>query len=527
MSAAGPARTGVPTAKRTSVWLDTAPAPRLHPQLEGDAETDVVVIGGGIVGITTALLLAEAGAGVVLLEARRLAAGVSGFTTAKVTSQHGFLYSALTDLHGAETAQRYGAANEAALAWIAARVERDGIDCDFRRQPAYAYVESVSDRRLAEREARAAAAAGLPAEIVEQTTLPFRVEAAVRFDHQAEFHPRKYLAALLERVEAAGVRIFERSHAVEVGRHGGRQVVKTPGGRALGERVVVATHYPFLDRSLAFARLHPERSYAITCRIAGPPPAGMHISGGSAPTRSLRGVPLDGERGAGGEELLLVGGEGHKTGTEPDTELRYERLEAFAREHWDVRSVEHRWSAQDPIALDRIPLVGPLMPRNDRVLMATGFGKWGMTGGTAAALLLADLALGREAMWADLFDPNRLGQLTRPAPLRRLASENAQVAARFVADRVKKADPRPPENLKAGEGMLLEQDGGGKVAASRDEDGTLHVVSARCTHLGCLVTWNPAERSWDCPCHGSRFAPDGTVLEGPAVHRLERKPLGH
>jgi len=172
MSAAGSARTGVPTAKRTSVWLDTAPAPRLHPQLDRDVECDVVVIGGGIVGITTALLLAEAGARVVLLEARRLAAGTSGFTTAKVTSQHGFLYARLTEQHGSEAAERYGAANEAALAWIAARVERDGIACDFRRQSAYAYVESVRDRELAEREARAAADAGLPATLVEETPLP-------------------------------------------------------------------------------------------------------------------------------------------------------------------------------------------------------------------------------------------------------------------------------------------------------------------------------------------------------------------
>jgi Rieske Fe-S protein len=279
--------------------------------------------------------------------------------------------------------------------------------------------------------------------------------------------------------------------------------------------VIVATHYPFLDRSLAFARLHPERSYAITCRIAGAPPEGMFISGGNVPTRSVRAVPVD------GAELLLVGGEGHKTGTEPDTELRYERLEAFAREHWDVVSVEHRWSAQDPITVDLLPYVGPLLPRSDRVLMATGFGKWGMTGGTAAALLLADLALGRQAMWADLFDPNRL---TLRASAQRLVTENAQVAARFVGDRLRSADPRPPENLKPGEGMLLERDGE-KLAAYRDEDGELVAVSARCTHLGCLVSWNGAERSWDCPCHGSRFAPDGTVLEGPAVHRLERKPL--
>ncbi|HEX5146662.1 MAG TPA: FAD-dependent oxidoreductase [Conexibacter sp.] len=506
---------GVPTAKRTSVWVDSAPAPRLHPQLDGDVHADVAVLGGGIVGITTALLLAEAGASVVLVEAGRLAGGTSGYTTAKVSSQHGLIYESLRSAHGAETARRYGEANEAGLAWIAARVAGDAIDCDFRRRPSYAYVTSPEDRGQLEREARAAADAGLPASLVQETPLPFPVAAAVRFEHQAELHPRKYLFALAERLDAIdGARVFERSHAVEVGAHQGRQVAKGPGWRVLAERVVVATHYPFLDRGLAFARLRPERSYAIACRIAGTPPEGMFISA-AGPTRSLRGIPLD------GRELLLVGGEGHVTGTEPDTELRYERLEAFAREHWDVRAVEHRWSAQDPITPDKLPYVGRLAPRSDRVLMATGFAKWGITNGTAAALLLADLCLGREAAWADLYDPNRL---TLRQSLPRLARENAGVAAHFVGDRLRHAEKRPLEDLRPGEGALVEHDGE-RVAAARDEDGTLHAVSARCTHLGCLVAWNAAERSWDCPCHGSRFAPDGTVLEGPAVHRLEAKPL--
>jgi glycine/D-amino acid oxidase-like deaminating enzyme/nitrite reductase/ring-hydroxylating ferredoxin subunit len=508
---------GLPAAKHTSVWVDTAPDPPLHPQLDGDVHADVAVVGGGIVGITTALLLAEAGASVVLLEAGRLAGGTSGFTTAKVSSQHGLIYDTLRSKHGAEAARRYGEANEAALAWIAARVQRDGLDCDFRRQPSYAYVTSAEDREQVEREAEAAVEAGLPAQLVEETPLPFPVAAAVRFEHQAELHPRKYLFALAERLDALdGARIFERSHAVEVGKHEGRQVAKGPGGRVLAERVVIATHYPFLDRSLSFARLHPTRSYAIACRIAGAPPEGMHISGDS-PTRSVRGIPMP-----DGEELLLVGGEGHKTGTESDTELRYERLEAFAREHWDVRSVEHRWSAQDPTTLDLLPYVGPILPGNDAVLMATGFAKWGMTNGTAAALLLADLCLGREARWKDLFDPWRV-TLRQSVP--RLVKENAQVGARFVGDRLRHADPRPIENLRRGEGAIVEHEGE-RIAAARDDDGTLHAVSARCTHLGCLVQWNNAERSWDCPCHGSRFGLDGTVLEGPAVHRLERKPLG-
>ncbi|MBS1868347.1 MAG: FAD-dependent oxidoreductase [Actinobacteria bacterium] len=514
MSAASP---GIPAARRASVWVDTAPDPSPHPRLEGDVRADVAVLGGGIVGITTALLLAEAGASVVLLEAGRLAGGTSGNTTAKVTSQHGLIYNALRSRHGAETARRYGDANESALAWIAARVARDGIDCDFRRQPAYAYVTSAERRTAVEREVEAARAAGLPATLVEETPLPFAVAAAVRFEHQAELHPRKYLLALAERLAALpGARVFERSHAVEVGAHEGRQVAKAPGGRVLAERVVLATHYPFLDRSLAFARLRPERSYAIACRIAGAPPAGMHISGES-PTRSIRAVPL-----GDGEELLLVGGEGHVTGTERDTELRYERLEAFAREHWDVREVAYRWSAQDPVTLDGLPYVGRLLPHSDRVLTATGFAKWGMANGTAAALLLADLCLGRPAAWAGLFDPWRL---TLRQSLPRFATENAQVADHLVGDRLRRPSRRPLEHLRPGEGAIVEHEGE-RVAAARDDDGTLHALSARCTHLGCLVAWNAAERSWDCPCHGSRFATDGTVLEGPAVHRLERKPLG-
>jgi Rieske Fe-S protein len=239
----------------------------------------------------------------------------------------------------------------------------------------------------------------------------------------------------------------------------------------------------------------------------------MLISAGS-PTRSVRAVPVE------GDDLLLVGGEGHRTGAGGDTERRYARLEAFAREHWDVQSVEYRWSAQDNVTVDHVPYVGRLNPREERVFMATGFAKWGMTGGTAAALLLADLLTGRENPWAPLLDPNRL-TLRASAP--RLIKENLHAGLRFVGDRVSKPGLRAAEELAAGEGDIVRLHDE-RVAAYRDDDGTLHAVSPTCTHLGCQVNFNAAERSWDCPCHGSRFAPDGSVLQGPAVHRLERKP---
>jgi glycine/D-amino acid oxidase-like deaminating enzyme/nitrite reductase/ring-hydroxylating ferredoxin subunit len=491
----------------TSVWLETVPAAPAFGRLEENLEADVCVVGGGIVGVTTALLLHEAGARVVLLEADRIGSGVTGHTTAKVTSQHGLVYAELARRLGAEAARVYGAANEAALAWIAGRVAADGIDCDFRRRDAYAYAHDGGTRDAVEAEARVAVAAGLPATLVERTELPYPVAVAERFADQAEFHPIKYLRALVGQLPPE--RVFERTRAVQAG-----EVVRTPGGNVVAEHVVVATHYPFTDRSLAFMRVHPERSYAVVCRVAGEPPDGMFISAGS-PTRSVRAVPV------AGEELLLVGGEGHRTGTGGDTTERYARLESFAREHWDVRSVAYRWSAQDNTTLDGLPYVGPLTPLEDRVSMATGFAKWGMTGGTAAALILADQLLGRPNAWAGLFDPNRLNAR---ASLGRFVKENAAAGLRFIGDRVSKPGQRPIDDLAAGEGDIVRHDGQ-KVAAYRDEDGGLVAVSATCSHLGCQVNWNRAERSWDCPCHGSRFAVDGRVLEGPAVHPLERKPV--
>ena len=491
----------------TSLWLDTAPPGRPYPEAGAPADADVIVIGAGITGITTALRLQEAGARTILLEAGRIACGVSGQTTAKVTTQHGLVYAGLADAHGADAARHYAVANERALDWIADRVEARAIDCGWRRQDAYAYVTGA--REQLEAEAQAACAAGLRATVVDDTPLPYAVAGALRFDDQAELDPRRYLLALADQLVSAGGTIHERTRAVEVSEDE-RLTVKTPGARLTADHVIVATHVPFLDRSLAFARVTPMRSYLIACRIAGEPPAGMHISA-DGPTRSLRGVPLpDGE-------ALLVGGEGHRTGDESATAERFARLEAFAREHWEVRAVTHRWSSQDAMPLDGLPLVGRATPRSERLLLATGFAKWGMTNGTAAAELLADLVQGRPNGAAGLFDPFRLSLRSLPDAAR----EGAGNAWRLLAGPRRRAD-RGVADLAPGDGAIV-TDGGERVAAHRRPDGSVVAVSPRCTHLGCEVRWNGAESSWDCPCHGSRFSPEGEVLHGPAVHRLESR----
>ena len=498
---------------RGSVWLATGTQPAEFPRLEGEVEADVAVLGGGIVGITTALMLQERGVSVALVEAERLASGVTGHTTAKVSSQHSMIYADLSSKHGPEAARTYGQANQVALEWMASRVQSGDIDCDFRRRSSYAYVAAGSSNDQAEEEAEAAVQAGLPATLVDQAPLPYPTGAAVRFDDQAEFHPGSYLAALVDQFTALGGRVYEHTRVAEVDSDE-RCLAKAPSGRVHADRVVVATHFPFPDRSLAFVRAHPQRSYAILCRVADAPPEGMFIGG--SPTRSIRSVPVD------GEEMLLVGGEGHTPGTGGDTRERYAALEQFARQHWDVRSVDYRWSAQDNTSVDMLPYVGAMTPRDDSVLMATGFAKWGMTGGTAAARILADHCTGEDNEWADLFSPSRLN-LRASAPS--LVEENMQAGYRMVRDRVVNRGTRPIEELEPGEGDIVSHQGE-KVAGFRDDEGNLTAVSTRCTHLGCQVNWNAAERSWDCPCHGSRFGTDGRVLQGPAVHRLELKPMG-
>ena len=476
-----------------SLWFQDTTRPARAP-LDRDLTVDVAVLGAGIVGLTTALLLERQGARVAVLEARRVGAGASGYNTAKLSSLHGLTYSKLAGSLGSDAARSYGEANEAGIARVFELAEQLGIDCDLRRKPNYTYAESGSDVDQLREEADVARELGLPASYAEELDLPFPVAGAVRFDNQAEFHPVKYLDGIAAALEGP---LHEGTMATRV--HPGR--VRTAAGPTLtAEHVVMATHLPFLDRGLYFARCHPERSYVVAGRTSEGP-AGMYLST-EQPAHSIR---------AHGE-WLLVGGESHKTG-QADAAERYARLESWARERFGIEP-ELRWATQDQMPVDGVPYVGRHDPLSPRVWVATGFRKWGLAMGTAAAELLAAQIGGREHAWTELFNPQRL----RPrASATSLAKENANVALRFFGDRVVKRGSA--DEIGPGEGRIVGA-GLGQRAAYRDDDGTLHELSARCTHLGCIVNWNSAERTWDCPCHGSRFAATGEVIEGPAVRPL-------
>jgi glycine/D-amino acid oxidase-like deaminating enzyme/nitrite reductase/ring-hydroxylating ferredoxin subunit len=489
-----------------SLWLDTAGETNFPP-LPDRVEVDVAVVGGGLAGLTAATLLKEAGRTVAVVEAGRIVHGVTGHTTAKITSLHTLVYDHLIHHYGEAKARAYGEAHQAAIEQIAALVRDKDIDCDFTRTEAYTYTDSPAEIGRIEAEVKAAQRLGLPAAYVKETPLPFPVEAAIRFDRQARFHPRKYLLALAWDLPGDGSHIFEQTRVVDV-TQGEPCTVATDRGILKARDVIVASHFPFADKALFASRLLPHRAYVLALRLDGPVPPGMFID--TAESFSLRGQPQP-----DGEELALVTGEGHKAGEGGDTIAHYQRLELLARNRLPVRSVEYRWSTQDNSTLDRVPYIGRTTHGSKHLYVATGFNGWGMTGATVAGMLLRDLILDRDNPWAEVFDPARIDLKTVPE----LVKQNAKVAAHFIADRVTGTDQ---DTLAPGEGKIVHTIHG-NVALYRDGEGHVHRLSPVCTHMGCILHWNPAETSWDCPCHGSRFGFDGTVLHGPAVKPLEKK----
>jgi len=497
----------VTTSADQSLWLATT-EPTDYPALTGGVDADVAVLGGGIAGLMTALSLKRDGARVALLEAGRIGAGVTGNTTAKVSALQQTVYRELRRHHGSEGAAAYADASAAGVQMIGTLAAEERLDCDLERRDAFTYAADEDERSTIESEHEAAREAGLPVELVEGPDLPFETFGAVRLREQLQLHPVRYVQELASRLDGDGSAIFEQTRALSVD-SGTPCRVATPTGAVTASQVVVATHYPLLDRSLFFARLEPIRSYCVAARSAGPLPQGMSISAGG----TIRSIRSYGDR-------LIVGGEGHAVGARSASPERYRRLEEFASRHWTGSTVSHRWSAQDPVSWDLLPVIGRYNPRSERLFVASGFQKWGLASAAFGAQIISDLIAGRSNRWADRFNPSRLGVRGLP----RLAQMNAKVAVDFAGDRLVPALNKDVADLPRGEARVV-RDGLGKTGVFRSEDGALHGVSLRCTHLGCLLRFNSAERSWDCPCHGSRFDVDGAVLEGPAVRPLERKPV--
>ena len=493
-----------------SYWLTSESLPSF-PKLERDIQADVAIVGAGISGITTGYLLSRQGLRVAILEAGKMLNGTTGHTTAKITAQHDLIYDEFVSHFGLERTRLYYEANREALEFIRQTVREHRIECDFAEEDAYLYATSDSYAAKLDAEFKAYEKLGIPGAYVEETPLPFPVRGAVVMRGQARFNPVPYLKTLVRHIAEQGGQIYENTAAVSVDKGNPQAVVTKEGHKVACSHIVSCSHFPFQDGwAFYFARMYSERSYVLAAITKKDYPGGMYLSA-EDPKRSLRPVT------AGGETMVLIGGENHKTGQGIATIKHYEALASFGEEHFGLKEIRCRWSAQDLTTLDKLPFVGPIAPDAPNVLVATGYKKWGMTTGTAAALLIEKLIAGRDSPYRELFTPDRFHA---DPGLKTLIVQNADVAKHLIAGKLEMVH-RQPEDLGHDEGAVVSVNGK-RAGAYRDPEGKLHLVDTTCTHMGCEVEWNDGERTWDCPCHGSRFSYEGEVLEGPANKPLKR-----
>lgn len=477
-----------------SIWSQTCSIREREP-LRGDQRTEIAVIGAGMAGLLIASALQTAGRRVLVLEANQIASGQTRNATAKITSQHGMIYQTQIQTFGRERARQYAMANEAAIAEYRRLIAVQSIDCDFEERDAFVYDDDEAQLKA---EAEAAASLGLPASFVRETALPFPTAGAVRFEKQAQFHPLKFLRHL-----SNPLKIYEHSPVLRVEDNR----IETECGSVRAEQIVFACHYPFINvPGMYFARMHQERSYVLALEHAAQV-GGMWIGAGSE-IYSMRNYG----------DLLLLGGGSHRCG-ENSAGGKYDLLRQKAREWFpQSREIAH-WSAQDCMTADGAPYIGQYAASRPTWYVATGFQKWGMTGSMVSAMLLRDMICGVENPHAAAFDPGRFDA----AAISGIAEEGGQ-AVKGLARRLFQLPTEPIEAIPAGHGGMVALDGE-KVGVYKAESGLVHAVELRCPHLGCQVEWNPDERSWDCPCHGSRFDAAGNLISGPAQRGLTTRDV--
>lgn len=494
--------------KAIPIWRDTA-GETDFPSLQGDLAVDAAIIGAGITGITAAMLLAQAGKRVAVLEAGRVGMGTTGQSTGNLYAVVADYLFAIGEKWGEGALKTVAAARSEAVNLIEATVKRHAIECDFARRPWHLFTPVDERKNIIEKEYQAALSAGLKACLTDSLPAPFQAASALILEDQAQFHPLKYVQGLARAIAAEQCQIFENTKVTAFDDKKG--VVETEGGRISAEKIILATHTP-KGFNVLQTELGPYREYGIAARLTEPVfPEGIYWR--IAPSRrSVRAYHRD------GEHYVMVIGEDHKVGQRADTEACYRQLEDTLRTQFTAGEIAYRWSAQHYHSADGLPYIGKSMGSSN-LYVATGFGKDGLTYGALAARLICDDIMGRQNAWSDTFNARRFN----PAKsAKHFLSENLNVAGYYLKDYLKTPDSHSYDVVGKGEGKLVEVKGE-KLAAYRDETGELFLLSPVCTHLRCIVHWNGAEKSWDCPCHGSRFRIDGEVIEGPAIAPLEKK----
>ena len=499
-------------AKADPYWDSSSPTPH-YSSFHGDLEVDVAIVGSGITGLTAAYHLGQAGQSVVILEQFRLAGGESGHTSAHLTAVLDSRFSELESKIGLETAQALYHSNQDAINHIEELSRKLGIECEFQRVNAYLYAEKPEQASMIDTELAACKRLGIPA-VRAEAPIGFPTHAALKLPNQAQFHPELYLQGVARSVTAQGAKIFEETQVTQIEETDSESILTTVaaqgGGKVRAKKVIMATNSPTATGLSMHTRIYAYRSYVVAAPLARPPTEQALFYDLDDPYHYTRQQ----------KDVWVVGGEDHKTGMKRDTEQSFRALEEYVQSHFGPSPIKFRWSGQILISVDGIPFIG-LAPFLKHRYIATGFAGNGLTFGTVAGLLLADLIVNKPNAYSAVYDPKRVNL---KASLGTFISENADVPLQMIKDRLGSADVKDLSEIKAGMGATIHIRGE-KLAVYHDPDHGYRAYSCVCTHMGCHVNWNSAEKSWDCPCHGSRFNVEGKVMNGPASTPLAGRSL--
>lgn len=488
----------------SSYWVDSTEQ-TYYSKLNSNISTDVCIIGGGITGIATAYMLKDSGLNITLLESSRIGMGVTANTTAKITSQHGLFYDYLLKSYGFDIAKKYLDSNEEAINIIEDIVKEENIDCSFERESSYVYTCSKDYVQKIKDETSAVKSLGLDAKLVTETSLPFDIKAGICFPNQAKFHIRKYILGLLPSLSK--INIFEDSKVTNIKAENGLYKVFVNDYTVNCKYVILATHYPIKNfPGMYFLKMYQDKSYIIAVDTKKPLFSGMYISA-EEPVTSFRTA----------DNLLLVGGSAHKTGANNiDLDKSYLNLENYIKGIYPNSEIKYRWTTEDCISLDKIPYIGKFSKLFNNMYVATGYKKWGMTTSHVAAKIISDDILGKENKYASIYSA------TRFAPLRNCKAFGQmlnQTIHSLAINKIKKTKLDYTQ-IKNNCGGIVNYKGQ-KIGLYKDTNGKMYAIKPYCTHLGCELSWNNLDKTWDCPCHGSRYDYTGKIITEPTTKHLE------
>lgn len=497
---------------RRSYWHDTAEGIK-KPAVENadlkNKKFDILIIGAGITGLTTAYLLKDCGFNIGIIEATKSGYGVTGYTTAKITIQHDLFYDYLINSFSMEEAKQYLKANEEGIRLIKRIINENNIKCDYKEQTAYVYAASVNEVEDLKKELKAYEKLGIDGFYTDTVPIPNKAYGAIGVRNQGQFNPLKYLYSLYNILNQSNCQIYENVRALNIVPHDEHVDVETESGTIHADKVIVASHYPFDNSFGLYLRLYQEKEYVIAARTNEPPFEGMYINNND-PTYSLRYQFSD------KENLLILAGGNHRVGEKDDENESYNELERFLNSNFKNPQIVSKWSTQDCMTYDKIPYIGRYTDSIDNLYVATGFKKWGMSHSGAAALILKNKILCIEDDYSGIFNPSRF---TPVQSSKEFVSSVKSIALGFL-NRLEE-DLEELSKVNPGEGKIVDYDGK-KVGVYRNEAGEYFCINPVCSHLKCALAFNEAEKTWDCPCHGSRFDIKGNILEGPAVLPIDK-----